>query len=171
MGISPLLMGLTIGAWGMFSTSLRHLLHSLHLLLLRPRSEHAYAMELNGRCEKGVWRHGYLQCARGERIQHIGRVRPALVLVSYLHKQALRWNTRSVITKNTPSWERTNLIFVVMSKDSGIVPLLLLILGHAIVSYIMVWKNDFTIEFWMGYVFVGLYILTIVICVTVFGFL
>lgn len=53
-------------------------------------------------------------------------------------------------------------------QDSGILPLLLLLLALAVAYYAMVRSCDFCLVAWMGYVFLLAYSVTILLCVLVF---
>ena len=55
-------------------------------------------------------------------------------------------------------------------RDSGILPLLLVLLGITILYYIFIWYNKFVLEFHMGWVFLAAYGITIALCLTVFDF-
>ena len=55
-------------------------------------------------------------------------------------------------------------------RDSGILPLLVVLLGITILYYIFIAYNNFLLEFWMGWFFLAAYGVTIVLCTTVFDF-
>ncbi len=55
-------------------------------------------------------------------------------------------------------------------RDSGILPLIVVLLGITILYYFFISYNKFVLEFWMGWFFLAAYTFTIILCTTVFDF-
>jgi Ca2+/Na+ antiporter len=53
-------------------------------------------------------------------------------------------------------------------QDAGILPLLLVLIANIIIYYIVIAYNSYVVKFWMGYVFMAMYIVTISLCATIF---
>ena len=54
-------------------------------------------------------------------------------------------------------------------QDGGILPLLTLLIGNIVIYYILIAMNNYVVKFWMGYIFLAMYIITIVLCSTIFN--
>lgn len=53
-------------------------------------------------------------------------------------------------------------------EDSGILPLLTVLIGIIFVYYIIIALNNYVVKFWMGYIFLAMYILAIALSATLF---
>jgi Ca2+/Na+ antiporter len=53
-------------------------------------------------------------------------------------------------------------------QDDGILPLIIVLFANTIVYFILIKLNNYTMKYWMGYIFLLLYVVTISLCVTIF---
>ena len=53
-------------------------------------------------------------------------------------------------------------------RDEGILPLLTVLIACIIVYYVLIAWNNYVVKSWMGYVFMLMYLLVIILCATVF---